>query len=283
MSPRLVRALLAVPLCAVAAAACLENGATQPGPEPDPVIHETARFVIVDYAEVDQAVIDALGARLEADYDRVGAFLADLPFDPPPTPITFTIRRGNGIPFVTPGENAITQWADGLASSYLPHQLTHLYTRYQRTNFIEEGIAVYASEELQLANEAPNPFRGQVPHAWVSLFERHNSTISLFTALRASNLSYNFQGSSPDASAWQMFVEAGSFTRWMIETHGVDQWYEFYLTANLGGVLGDDTPAIERAWLDDATAAHPSPLSCEEALGEVGTREEFWCARARGD
>lgn len=282
MSTHLVRTVSLIALAALGATACLENGPVDPGPLPDPVVHETERFVIVDNADVGQAVRESLGVRLERDYDRVGVFLGSLPFEAPPPPITFTILSGDGIPFVTPGQNAITQWADGLAPEYLPHQLTHLYTRYQRSNFIEEGIAVYASEELRGPNEAPNPFRRQVPHAWVSLFEQHNSTISLFTALRASNLSYNFAGSSPDASAWQMFVEAGSFTRWMVETYGFDQWYEFYLTANLGGVLGDDTPAIERAWLDHAKAAYPDPLACEEALGEVGTREEFWCARARG-
>lgn len=274
-----VRAVVLVSSLAPMVAAC--GDATGPGDGAEPVIVETPRFVLIDNATTPRSLLDSLGARLEAEYDRVGTLLPE--FTPPPTPISFTIREGGGIPFVTIEQNAITQWREDLAPEYFSHQIAHLYTRYVRTNFIEEGIAVYVTEELMLEGETPNPFRRQPSHAWVSLFEQHNSTISLFTALRASNLSYNYDGSSPDASAWQMFLEAGSFTRWLIERHGRDAWLEFYLTGNLGGVLGQDTPEIERTWLTDVTGAFPDPLPCEEALGQVGSREEFWCQRATGN
>lgn len=250
------------------------------GPEPPEQVYETANFVIVDQAALSADEIDALGARLEAERARVGELLPDVP---PPARITVRILPGAGIPFVTAGENSLTQWAETLALDYLPHQLTHLYTGYGRRPFLEEGLAVYVSELLLPGVLTVNPYRGQPAHAWTSLFVANGSTISLFTAYRADNLGYSFSGSSADASAWQLFLEAGSFTRWVVDTYGWSEWWQLYQLDDLGAALGGATPDLEDAWLAAAVAAYPTPLACEDALGTVGPREEFWCARARGE
>ena len=278
MIRRIVRVSLPGAVVALGLSAC---ATTEPGALPEPVVHETVRFRIVDYTEAPETLIDEVGARLEAEFDRVGGLLPE--FTPPPTPITFSILPGAGIPYITPSENSITQWRDDLAPEYFAHQLTHLYTRYAQSPFIEEGLAVYVTEELQPEGETPNPFRAQSPHGWVSLYQEHESTILLATLLAATNLGYDYDGSSVDASAWQLFVEGGSFTRWLIEIHGRAPWHEFYLSGDPAVVLGQDLLAIQQAWLDHAETTFPEPVACEDALGTVGSRETFWCARARGE
>lgn len=267
-------------LLATGVVACGDRGPSGPA-GPDPVLYETPRFIIADNAETPPAVVAAFGARLELEFDRVGESLPE--FDPPPTPVPVVILPGEGIPFVTISENSLSQWRDRLQPEYIPHQLTHLYTGYGSTPFAEEGLAVYVTELRQGPGELPNPYRAQSPHAWVSLFERNGSTIPLFTALRAANLNYNYRGSSQDASAWQLFLQGGSFTRWMIETHGRDRWLVFYQTGNLAAALDQDRATVEWAWLDHVTSAVPDPLPCEEALVDVRAREVAWCARARGE
>lgn len=247
---------------------------------PEPVLYESARFVLADYGGTAAVAIDSLLARLEAEFDRVGALLGE--FTPPPTPIAVVIEAGPGIPFVTVGQNQLTHWSEDLAPEYVAHQLTHLYTRYARSVFIEEGLAVWVTEELARAGEVPNPFRGQSPHGWVALFESHGSTIDLPRALAATDLGHAYQGSSPDASAWQLFNQAGSFTRWLLDEHGRDVWVAYYATGSPTMALLQPLAAIEEAWLAYARAAVPAPLACEDALGTVGPREAFWCVRARG-
>jgi len=253
---------------------------TPPDPATEPVTYATARFTIEDYAGLPVADVESLAVRLELDFDRVAARVPG--FLPPPLPVTFRIEAGAGIPFVTPGQNRLTQWGEAPRPEYFSHQLTHLFTRYLRTNFIEEGLAVWVSEQLVLAGEQPDPYREQPPHAWVSLFDRHGSAISLFAALRADNLGHDYLGSTADASAWQLFLEAGSFTRWLIDEYGFDRWRVFYDTGLLANAVGLDTPTLEQAWLAHVRAGYPNPLECEDALGQLDGREAFWCARARG-
>jgi hypothetical protein len=225
-------------------------------------------------------VIASLQLRLETEYARVAQALPDFPA---PDSLTFNILVGAGIPFVTLSERSLNQWAENLAPDYIPHQLTHLFTGYPRRAFLEEGLAVYVTEVLLPDSRTVNPYRGQPPHAWVALFDASGSLISLYTAFRASGFSYSYQGSSADASAWQVFLEAGSFTQWLIETYGWDKWLALYTVDDFGAALGASTVDLERGWLAAVHAQYPNPLSCEEALGTVGSREEFWCRRARGE
>ncbi|MEX0692580.1 MAG: hypothetical protein WD043_12135 [Gemmatimonadales bacterium] len=269
----------AVAALLLATLACGEPGGPD-GTPVEPVVYETARFRIEDLSGRPPAELEALGARLEAEFGRVAALLSG--FALPPIPITFRIEAGLGMPFVTLGANRMTQWSEAIRPQYFTHQLTHMFTRYQRTVFLEEGLAVWASEMLETGDLRPDPYRGQPTHAWVSLFEQYGSTINLFTALGADNLSHDFRGSSPDASAWQLFIEAGSFTRWLIDEHGFDRWLVFFATGSTASAIGLNTVETEQVWLGYATSQHPNPLACEAALGEVGPRETFWCARTRG-
>ena len=248
-------------------------------PPVEEVVYETQHFTVRDGAGLAATTMDSLQARLELEYERVAAALPALT---PPERLTVRILAGDGIPFVTPGEGSLSQWAEGLSLEYFPHQLTHLFTGYFRGGFLEEGLAVYVTELLLPDSRTVNPYRGQPPHAWVALFEQFGSTISLFTAYRAAGFSYSFTGSSADASAWQVHVEGGSFVRWVVETYGWDEWWELYRLDDLGAALGGATSDLEIAWLAAAQAAFPDPLECESALGAVGSREEFWCARTRG-
>jgi hypothetical protein len=280
-SPNLIRWVPPRGIAALAAAAVLAACNDPPPVEPPPeVVYQTQHFVIRDAGALSAATVDSLEARLELEYGRVAAALPALT---PPEQLTVLIQPGEGIPFVTPGNGSLTQWAASLALDYLPHQLTHLFTGYQRGGFLEEGLAVYVTELLLPDVVTVNPYRGQPPHAWLTLFEQFGSTISLFTAYRAANFSYSFSGSSADASAWQVHIEGGSFTRWVVDTYGWDKWWELYALDDLGLALGGSTPDIETAWLAAAESAFPDPITCETALGAVGPREEFWCRRTRGE
>jgi hypothetical protein len=247
-------------------------------------VYETARFRIVDESQAPAALIDSIGLRLEAELDRVLALLPE--FSAPDTTWTFTLLEGNGIPFINPTDATLWQWRGDLALDYLPHQLTHLLTGYPGRPFLEEGLAIWATEQLLPGNGTVHPYRGQPPHAWVSLFQDAGSQIPLGVAWGVFNLGYAYTGSSPDASAWQLFLEAASFTRWVMDTYGRTAWFYLYDVDDLGAALGAPTADLEVAWLAETRARYPHPLRCEDALatkGPLGRREEFWCARARGE
>ncbi len=274
---RAPRALLVV----AALWACSEP--TDPGPEP-PAVYETARFRIVDSTRSPQPLIDSIADRLESELDRVLALLPEFP--EPDTVWTLMLVDGKGMGFVDLTDASLWQWLDDLDLDYLPHQLTHLLTGYARRPFLEEGLAVWATEQLLPGNSTVHPYRGQPPHAWVSLFQDANSQIPIGVMWSAFNLGYAYDGSSADASAWQLFIETGSFTRWVMETYGRAAWFYAYDLDDLPAALGVSEAELEVAWLAATRAAFPDPLTCEEALGTrgpLGTREVFWCARARGE
>lgn len=265
----------------VTAAGCGEPAA--PAPEP-PAVYETARFRIVDSTHAPQALIDSIMLLLEADLDRVLALLPEFP--PPDTAWTLMLVEGAGIPFVDLTDDLLFQWRSTLDTDYFPHQMTHLLTGYARRSFLEEGLAVWATEELRPESRTVNPYRGQPPHAWVSLFQEFGSQIPISVLWDADNLGHDFSGSSADASAWQLFIEAGSFARWVLETYGRTAWFYVYEVDELAAALGVPLAELQAAWLAATRAQFPAPLTCEEALGTagpLGTREQYWCARARGE
>lgn len=267
----------------VALGACGSD--TPVNPEPEPLVYEVNGFRIEDATrQAPEALVDSIGAALQASVANVTAFLPE--FRPLQDTVTFRLLAGGGIPYVTPDALLIVQWNDDLALEYLPHQVTHLLTGYLRRAFLEEGLAVYVTRALDSTSTITNPYRGQSPDAWVSLFEQYGSTIPLTVAFDAVNLGFSYTGSSVDASAWQVFVEAGSFTHWVMRVYGRDAWFRAYDLDDLRTGLNAELADLERAWLTAVTTAFPSPLDCEEALetrGPLTTRETFWCARARGE
>ena len=257
---------------------------SEPPTVPEPAVYYTKRFIIVDETNAPQDLIDTIGVHLETELDRTAAFLPEFPI--PTDTIVFHLLDGSGSPFVSINTLELSEWRDNLSLEYLPHLFVHMLTGYTKLPFLEEGIAVYATEVLEPDSRIAHPYRGQPPHAWVSLFEQNNSTIDLLTGLSATNLGYDFAGSSFDASSWQIFIEAGSFTHWIFDAYGRDAWVRLYQTQSPGTALGSSMTDIEQAWLTAARTLYPTPLSCEDALstrGPLGEREQFWCARARGE
>jgi hypothetical protein len=251
---------------------------------PEPTVYHTARFLILDESNAPQDLIDTIGVHLETELDRTAAFLPEFPV--PTDTIIFHLLDGSGSPFINIGTLELSEWRDNLALDYLPHLFAHMLTGYTHLPFLEEGIAVYATQVLEPDSRVTHPYRGQVPLSWVSLFEANNSTIDLNTAFTANNLGYDFGGSTFDASSWQIFVEAGAFTDWVFRAYGRDAWFRLYDLQSLGVALGSSAADIETAWLGAARKLYPSPLSCEDALGTTGAlgqREQYWCARARGE
>jgi hypothetical protein len=276
------RFALAGPLAAaLVAVGCGEPAALEPEP---PAVYETARFRIVDSTHAPQALIDSITLLLEADLDRVLALLPDFP--PPDTVWTLMLVEGYGMPFVDLADATLWQLRSSLDLDYFPHQMTHLLTEYPRRPFLEEGLAVWATEQLRPASRTVHPYRGQPPHAWVSLFQEFGSQIPISVLWDADNLGFDVNGSSADASAWQLFIEAGSFARWVMETYGRASWFYAYEVDDLAGAIGVPVADLQAGWLAATRAQFPVPLACEEALGTrgpLGSREQYWCARARGE
>jgi hypothetical protein len=269
----------------VAATATWACGGEPSAPEPEPpAVYETARFRIVDSTHAPQALIDSIADLLESELDRVLALLPEFPA--PDTVWTFMLVDGTGMGFVDLSDMSLWQWRGDLQLDYLPHQMTHLLSGYNRRPFLEEGLAVWVTEELLPGNRTVHPYRGQPPHAWVSLFQEAGSQIPIGVMWGAVNLGYAYDGSSADASAWQLFIAAGSFTRWVMDTYGRNAWFYAYEVDDLASALGVLQAELETSWLAATRAAFPDPLACEDALGTrgpLGTRELFWCARARGE
>jgi hypothetical protein len=251
---------------------------------PTPVVsrYATSHFVIVDSAGASAGLIDTLKTALEDSYTKVGAFLPE--FSPPPDAITMYIEPGDGLPGISASANAMAQfYNEGVLSlSYLPHQLTHLWTRYQRSGFVEEGLAVYVTTKLVPLDSHPDPYRTETPHEWTSLFSMKGSAIDLATAYVAQGFQFDLGGSSPDASAWQLFIEAGSFTQWVIENFGRAAWLRLYHADTFETGLGASAAQLQQQWFQSVQAAFPTPRACEDALAPLDTRETFWCRRANG-
>jgi hypothetical protein len=110
----------------------------------------------------------------------------------------------------------------------------------------------------------------------------NGSAIDLATAYGAANFQFSLSGSSPDASAWQLFVEAGSFTQWVIENFGRAAWLRLFQAGSLESGLGATAAQLETQWFQATQAAYPAPRSCETALAPLDQREVYWCRRASG-
>jgi hypothetical protein len=259
--------------------ACGEDVVTTPTTPPATAQYSSAHFVVMDFVGLDTALVDSMLARLEADYLAVTTFL---PGFPAPDTVTVRILPGWSLPSATLGEPEITQFVENLVLDYNVHLLVHLLTGYGSSEFLEEGLAVYATELLVPESRTVEPYRGQVPHAWMSLFGQHGTVISFDVVYSARNVRFEPSGSSADASAWQLYVQGGSFTRWVFEDYGRDVWFRLYNGEDPETLLTLSVPEIEASWLAAAQALYPNPLPCAEALGTVGTREEFWCALAEG-
>ena len=245
----------------------------------EPIRYESEHFVVLDYAGIAPSLADSFARRLESDYERVATFLPNLD---PPASIVANVRPGWALPSMTIGAAELTQWTANLRFDYNVHLLIHILTGYANSQFLEEGLAVYGTEVLVAGSGTVEPYRGQVPHAWMALYAIHGSVIPFDVLYAAQTVSYEPTGSIVDASAWQFFVHAGSFTRWVFDEFPPDTWWRLYDGEPPESVLGLDLAETEAQWVAAARTLYPDPAPCREALGSVGVREGFWCSLAEG-
>jgi hypothetical protein len=151
----------------------------------------------------------ALGADLEEERARVSRFLRR----EAPTRIVVWVEDGNRVANASGGKLNLYAQHGQIYAGAAAHELVHLTTGYTALPFLEEGLAVYVSEELDpdLTNLFPQV--GQPVDAWVELFRRRDTLIPLDVAFRTQRFDWNLDGLPRDAEAWQTYVEAeaGSF------------------------------------------------------------------------
>ena len=95
-------------------------------------------------------------------------------------------------------------------------------------------------------------------------------------------MTYEPTGSAVDASAWQFFIHAGSFTRWVYDEFGAAAWWRLYDSEPPDSVLDLSAEGIDSAWIAEARRLYPDPVPCRIAVGLLGLREGFWCALTEG-
>jgi hypothetical protein len=100
---------------------------------------------------------------------------------------------------------------------------------------------------------APNarhlyPQFGQAVDRWVTLLHQQGTLIPLERALETMSFHWNLDGSPEDTQAWQTYVEAGSFVRWIVESRGWEVFWRFHQSRSIRAALGAPVAEVEREW-----------------------------------
>lgn len=160
---------------------------------------------------------------------------------PPPQPeekkITVILVDGPGISR-TAGPGLILLYYVREGISPLAHEVTHLLMGVSPWRFLREGLAVYAQEHFgDLA--FPNLFR-PVNLATLAEFRR-----GLFLSLTDLQKDFYFSGETRRLA----YLEAGSFTKYLINHYSYNKFREVYYTADYLSVYGKSLSELEREWL----------------------------------
>ena len=212
-------------------------------------------------------------ATLEQAYTAVATCLGRSP----PDSIWVSVEDRRAIPSARGGTLAFYRSGDRIQDEAAAHAIVHLTTRYTSSPAIEEGLAVYVAEAL-----APNarhlyPQFGQAVDRWVTLFHQQGTLIPLERALDTMSFQWNLDGSPEDTQAWQTYVEAGSFVRWLVESRGWEVFWRFHQSRSIRAALGAPVAEVEHEWLQHLARQEQAPKPCRDVLAHNVPRFRFWC------
>ncbi|MEM8933540.1 MAG: hypothetical protein AAGE94_20285, partial [Acidobacteriota bacterium] len=196
--------------------------------------------------DVDRdAVEEVVVPRARRALDDVTAYLG-IDFD---QPIVIDLSTIHGVP---------RQWRNNI---YLPadrvgkadklglsivHEITHVVAisadRFDRGRFYDDGLAVYLQTRFGQVSSFPD-FGRDLHEETVAVAESEGGFLPLATTEHTRR---NTRSASERRLA---YLQKGSFTRFLIELAGLEDYWRVYRGESLDAVYGRDLAALEAEWL----------------------------------
>lgn len=181
--------------------------------------------------------------------------------DPLPARLLITRRAGFGY-YLRPTVYLPPAHEDEMLETWV-HELAHHATGHDSSFFFKEGIAVNTLEKLFLEDgRIPQGFPqyGQSNDAWVNQFLLSDRMPPLGAAVAQKE--YDGSSRDNDFRSWQIYIVAGAFVGWLIETHGYDRFREVFRNEKLGAPGAE----WEARWLEHIRAQKLASFDAAEYL-----------------
>lgn len=234
-------------------------------------------FTIQNNSPATEQQVQQFASTLEQARTNVEKFLQK----EPPDSIFVYLEAGSEIPRTDESTGRMFFYHNryGINSSAAAHEITHLTTGgYLRSlPFIAEGIAVYADESINPKAKNNFPQFSQPTDAWVKLFRQKGKVLPIWKVFEIKRFNWNLNGSVDDTEAWQMYVEAGSLVRFIVESRGWDAFWKFHDSRNAEAGLGLSLQDLEQEWLEAIDRKEIQYRPCRNVLQQKSARYRFWC------
>jgi hypothetical protein len=193
-------------------------------------------------ARVPAAELESILADFRAWAARVYAYHRA---DPP----TVTLRLTQEVPFGFYREGVVMLPPNADRGAMIEdwvHELTHHVTGHDSSFFFKEGVATHTTDRLFARDRRAVqgwPNFGKSCDEWVGVFRKAGRLLPLAAALEWPR----YRGETPeqDFQSWQIYLTAGSFVGWYLDTHGPEAFAAAFRTQGAALPAGE----LERAWL----------------------------------
>ena len=242
----------------------------------DKTEYQSKHFHIYNYSSASYFELRKFARSLEVGRKNVYKFLKK-EYEPDVTNVI--VNEGRKIPSTSGGILRLYRHKNRIYSGLIPHELTHIIAGYKSSLVVSEGISVFTAESLAGDLRDRFPYYGQTTDAWTNLAIQKKSFIPLKDLLEVSSVQnmFNLDGSPSDAFAWQVYVEGGSFVRWIVEAKGWDIFWKYYDSSEPVPILGSSIEEIEKDWVQHIKNKNLSSVACRELLDQSKVRFKFWC------
>ena len=232
---------------------------------------ETSRF-LVHYrpADITHEQAAVIGAKLEALHREIRHFL-ELEHGPARTRV-YLMGEGELSGVTEEGIVVLRRDPHNHEYTLLAHQVTHvLMDPISRSAplMLREGLATYMQERL--GGGSGYPAYGDPLDRYCAAFLRLGILLPLARVAGPESLYAPTQRLTLRIlSRWQAYLEAGSFTKYLITAYGVNSFKALYQGKSYEEVYGKSLAALEQEWLRERLA----PLLTEPAPVMVPTSRD---------
>ena len=134
----------------------------------------------------------------------------------------------------------------------LTHEIAHIISKspFSGSRVLSEGFAMYAEEKF--SDELSSAVRAQLDvHRVVKTHIFEPGRLVHIDHLFRDDFAFSNHQSSAAASGGRIraYFEAGSFVRFLIETHGIEKFKQAYYLRPIENVYGKSLDALEQDWL----------------------------------